>query len=49
MISGHHVTLVKDTTFAFGPEGMHLAHEVNGPRFAHAILTKEELLTQLPK
>ena len=36
---GYHVTLVKDATAAFEPEGMHAAHEVNGPRFAHAILT----------
>jgi len=27
---------------------MHAAHEVNGPRFAHAILTTEELLALLP-
>jgi len=29
-------------------EGMHAAHEINGPRFAHAMLTTEELLTLLP-
>ena len=45
---GYHVTLIKDATAAFEPEGMHAAHEVNGPRFAHAILTTEELLAQLP-
>ena len=27
---------------------MHAAHEVNGPRFTHAILTTEELLALLP-
>jgi hypothetical protein len=27
---------------------MHAAHEVNGPRFAHALLTTEELLALLP-
>jgi hypothetical protein len=27
---------------------MHAAHEVNGPLFAHAILTTEELLALLP-
>ena len=26
---------------------MHAAHEVNGPMFAHAILTTDELLPQL--
>jgi hypothetical protein len=29
-------------------QGMHVAHEVNGPRFAHAILTTGELLALLP-
>jgi hypothetical protein len=33
---------------AFSQEGMHAAHEVNGPFFAHAILTTEELLALLP-
>jgi len=41
---GYHVTLIKDATAAFDREGMHAAHEVNGPRFAHAILTTDELL-----
>jgi len=36
---GYHVTLVKDATAAFEQEGVRAAHEVNGPRFAHAILT----------
>jgi nicotinamidase-related amidase len=45
---GYHVTLVKDATAAFELEGMHAAHEVNGPRFAHALLTTEELLALLP-
>jgi nicotinamidase-related amidase len=45
---GYHVTLVKDATAAFSREGMHAAHEVNGPSFAHAILTTAELLALLP-
>src|SRR5512147_1215392 len=36
---GYHVTLVRDATAAFRPELMHAAHELNGPTFAHAILT----------
>jgi nicotinamidase-related amidase len=40
---GYHVTLIKDATAAFSHEGMHAAHEVNGPLFVHAILTTEEL------
>ena len=45
---GYHVSLIKDATAAFEPEGMRAAHEINGPRFAHAILTTEELLVLLP-
>ena len=45
---GYHVTLIKDATAAFDEEGMYAANEVNGPRFAHAILTTEELLARLP-
>jgi nicotinamidase-related amidase len=44
---GYHVTLVKDATAAFSHEGMHAAHEVNGPSYAHTILTSEQLLTLL--
>jgi nicotinamidase-related amidase len=44
---GYHVTLIKDATAAFSHEGMHAAHEVNGPQFAHAILTTKELLDLL--
>jgi len=40
------VTLVKDATAAFSQEGMHAAHAINGPTYAHAILTTEELLAQ---
>jgi nicotinamidase-related amidase len=44
---GYHVTLVKDATAAFSREMMHAAHELNGPTFAHAILTTQELLAGL--
>jgi nicotinamidase-related amidase len=46
---GYHVTLVRDATAAFSLDGMHTAHEVNGPMFAQAIMTTEELLVALPK
>jgi hypothetical protein len=36
--------LIKDATAAFSQEGKHAALEVNGPQFAHAILTTKELL-----
>ena len=45
---GYHVTLVKDATAAFKREMMRAAHELNGPTFAHAILTTEELIAALP-
>jgi nicotinamidase-related amidase len=41
---GYHVTLVRDATAAFSREAMHTAHEINGPTYAHAILTTKELL-----
>jgi nicotinamidase-related amidase len=41
---GYHVTLVRDATAAFSHEAMHAAHEINGPTFAHTILTTDELL-----
>ena len=45
---GYHVTLVRDAAAAFSAEGMHAAFNVNGPMFAHAILTTAELLEQFP-
>jgi nicotinamidase-related amidase len=44
---GYHVTLVKDATAAFSQEAMHAAHAINGPTYAHAIVTTEELIPQL--
>ncbi|CAG9185798.1 isochorismatase family cysteine hydrolase [Cupriavidus pampae] len=44
---GYHVTLVRDATAAFSKEMMHAAHELNGPTFAHAILTTAELTATL--
>jgi nicotinamidase-related amidase len=46
---GYHVTLVRDGTAAFDPELMHAAHQLNGPTYAHAILTTNEVLDLLPK
>jgi nicotinamidase-related amidase len=40
---GYHVTLVRDATAAFTKEMMRAAHELNGPTFAHEILTTAEL------
>jgi nicotinamidase-related amidase len=42
---GYHVTLVKDATAASSQEAMHAAHEINGPTFAHAILTTSEIVS----
>jgi nicotinamidase-related amidase len=44
---GYHVTLVRDATAAGSTEAMHSAHEVNGPTFAHAILTSREVVASL--
>ncbi|MDC0676098.1 isochorismatase family cysteine hydrolase [Nannocystis radixulma] len=44
---GYHVTLVKDATAAASDEAMRAAHEINGPTFAHAIVTTQELVTAL--
>jgi nicotinamidase-related amidase len=41
---GYHVTLVKDATATYTQEMMRASHELNGPLFAHAILTTAELL-----
>jgi nicotinamidase-related amidase len=40
---GYHVTLVRDGTAACRPEMMQAAHELNGPTFAHSIVTTAEL------
>ncbi len=44
---GYHVTLVRDATAAFSHEMMRAAHELNGPTFAHEILSTAELLAAL--
>ena len=44
---GYHVTLVRDATAAFSAEAMHAAHDINGPTYAHAIVTTAELVQQL--
>jgi nicotinamidase-related amidase len=44
---GYHVTLVSDATAAFSMDRMQAAHILNGPNFAHAILTTAQLLANL--
>ena len=44
---GYHVTLVTDATAAFSQELMHAAHKLNGPTYAHAIVTTAELISAL--
>ena len=44
---GYHVTLVKDATAAYTEEMMYAAHELNGPTFAHEILTTSDLVAAL--
>lgn len=45
---GYHVTLIRDATAAASPEAMRCAHEINGPTYAHAIITTAELLSAFP-
>jgi nicotinamidase-related amidase len=44
---GYHVTLVKDPTAAFSKDRMHAAHDLNGPTYAHAIVTTGQLIEGL--
>ena len=44
---GYHTTLVKDATAAINQDCMHAAHVLNGPTYAHEILTTAELLEAL--
>lgn len=44
---GYHVTLVRDATAAASHEALHSAHEINGPTYAHKILTAVELVAAL--
>jgi nicotinamidase-related amidase len=44
---GYHVTLLRDATAAFASEMMHAAHDLNGPTYAHAILTTASFLGAL--
>ncbi|MFD8375110.1 isochorismatase family cysteine hydrolase [Streptomyces sp. NPDC059688] len=44
---GYHVTLVTDATAAFSADMLRAAHELNGPTYAHAIVTTAELVHTL--
>lgn len=44
---GYHVTLVRDATAAFSTEAMNVAHEINGPTYAHAIVDTDALVAML--
>ncbi len=46
---GYHVTLVRDATAAFTREMMRAAHDLNGPTFAHRIITATEVVQALSK
>jgi len=46
---GYHVTLVRDATAAFSTDAMRAAHDINGPTYAHALLTTEEIVERLSK
>lgn len=44
---GYHVTLVRDATAAASAEAMRCAHEINGPTYAHAIVTTAQLIAAI--
>jgi nicotinamidase-related amidase len=44
---GYHVTLVTDATAAFSDDRMHAAHALNGPGFAHALVTAAQFADSL--
>lgn len=44
---GYHVTLVRDATAAASTEAMRCAHDINGPTYAHAVITTAELVAAL--
>jgi nicotinamidase-related amidase len=44
---GFHVTLVRDGTAARSHEAMHATLTINGPTFAHEILTTAELVSEI--
>ena len=43
------MTLVKDATAAFRAEMMHAAHDLNGPTYAHSIVSTRELVDAVAK
>ncbi|MGD9527355.1 cysteine hydrolase family protein [Pseudonocardia sp.] len=44
---GYHVTLVSDATVAIKPGAWRAANEINGPTYAHSILSSDELVKTL--
>lgn len=45
---GYHVTLVTDASAAHSHDAMFHAHEINGPTYAHALLTTRQFLARVP-
>ncbi|MFD8076724.1 isochorismatase family cysteine hydrolase [Streptomyces sp. NPDC059718] len=46
---GYHVTLIRDAIGAFSWDEMKATFDINGPAYAHAILTTDEFLTIVGK
>jgi nicotinamidase-related amidase len=42
---GYHVTLVRGATAAWTREMLHAAHDLNGPSYAHAVVSADEIAT----
>jgi nicotinamidase-related amidase len=44
---GYHVTLVRDATAARSREALHAAMDIDGPTYAHEILTSQEVIAAM--
>jgi nicotinamidase-related amidase len=44
---GYHVTLVRDATAARSREALHAALDIDGPTYAHEILTSQEVIAAM--
>jgi nicotinamidase-related amidase len=44
---GYHVTLVRDATAARSREALHAAMDIDGPTYAHEILTSQEVIATM--
>jgi nicotinamidase-related amidase len=46
-VHGYHVTLVRDATAARSRKALHAAMDIDGPTYAHEILTSQEVIAAM--